>query len=399
MFVPAGSLPDRDERPVIAAYCATFLKPEMLHIYRQITALRRVRPVVIARKRESADRFPFDELTLVPRPATQFLRRIWYRQLRGVPWTIGRAETRAIAEVLERTHARLLHIYFGHIAVHLLPLIEHWPRPTVVSFHGADVMVDLEKPAYRAGTIVMLEEVRLVLVRSASLRDALVQLGCPAAKIRIQRTGIPLGELPFRSRSFPPENGAWQFLQACRLIEKKGLATSLRAFAKFAEQYPNARFTIAGDGPLLNEMKEQARELGIAGRVTFAGFISQPSLRELCYRSHIFLHPSETAADGNQEGVPNSMLEAMATGVPAFATNHGGIPEVIEHGVSGVLVAERDAGGLAEELLHYAAHPEKLAAIAEAGAEQVGAKFEQTAQVAQLEDFYFEALRRGASAV
>ncbi|MDQ6625428.1 MAG: colanic acid biosynthesis glycosyltransferase WcaL, partial [Verrucomicrobiota bacterium] len=96
-----------EARPVVASYCATFLKPEMLHIYRQITALRRVRPIVIARKRESADRFPFDDLTVVPRPATQFLRRIWFRQLRDAPWTIGRTETRAITEILERKQAHL----------------------------------------------------------------------------------------------------------------------------------------------------------------------------------------------------------------------------------------------------------------------------------------------------
>jgi colanic acid/amylovoran biosynthesis glycosyltransferase len=395
--VSFGSLPQHVERPVVASYCATFLKPEMLHIYRQIKALRRVRPVVIARKRESADRFPFDELTVVPRPATQFLRRIWFRQIRRAPWTIGRAEARAITEVLERKQAQLLHIYFGHIAVHLLPLIAQWQRPTVVSFHGADVMVDLEKPAYRAATIAMLEQVRLVLVRSASLRGALVQLGCPAAKIRIQRTGIPLGELPFRSRSFPPEGDAWQLLQACRLIEKKGLATSLRAFAIFAQRHRDARFTIAGDGPLLPELQELSRELGVIDRVIFAGFASQDSLRELFYRSHIFLHPSETGADGNQEGVPNSMLEAMATGVPAFATSHGGIPEVIENGVSGVLVAERDADQLAHQLLSYAAQPGRLAAVAENGAAAVAANFEQTAQVTHLEDYYFEAMGRGAS--
>ncbi len=369
----------------------------MLHIYRQITALRRVRPIVIARKRESADRFPFDDLTVVPRPATQFLRRIWFRQLRDAPWTIGRTETRAITEILERKQAHLLHIYFGHIAVHLLPLLESWKRPTVVSFHGADVMVDLEKPAYRAATVAMLQRVRLVLVRSASLRDALIQLGCPDAKIRIQRTGIPLDELPFCSRSCPPKGGAWQILQACRLIEKKGLATSLRAFSIFAQQHPNARFTIAGDGPLLDELKEQACALGIADRVSFAGFVSQDSLRELFYRSHIFLHPSETAADGNQEGVPNSMLEVMATGAPAFATTHGGIPEVIENGVSGVLVAERDADDLARQLLSYAAQPDKLATIATRGAAAVAAKFEQGAQIRQLEDCYFEAMGSGAS--
>jgi colanic acid/amylovoran biosynthesis glycosyltransferase len=260
---------EQEPRPVVASYCATFLKPEMLHIYRQITALERVRAVVIAQKRENAARFPFDSLTVVPKPATHFLRRIWYRQLRDIPWTISRSEAAELTRVLDRACASLLHIYFGHIAVHLLPLMERWPRPTVVSFHGADVMVDLEKPAYRAAAVRMLEAARLVLVRSHSLQQALVSLGCPAGKIRIQRTGIPLAEVPFQTRSWPSD-GRWEFLQACRLIEKKGLATSLRAFAEFARRYPESRFTIAGEGPLLASLQAQARTLGIPDRVTFS---------------------------------------------------------------------------------------------------------------------------------
>ena len=73
-------------------------------------------------------------------------------------------------------------------------------------------------------------------------------------------------------------------------------------------------------------------------------------MREVYYASHIFLHPSETGSDGNQEGIPNSMLEAMATGLPVFATKHGGIPEAIENGVSGILVPERDHEALVATL-------------------------------------------------
>jgi colanic acid/amylovoran biosynthesis glycosyltransferase len=286
----------------------------------------------------------------------------------------------------------LLQIYFGHIAVHLLPLIERWPKPSVVSFHGADVGVDLDKPAYRAATARMLAVVRLVLVRSESLRQALVSLGCPAEKIRLQRTGIPLDEIEFRPRTWPTD-GRWQLLQAGRLIEKKGCVTSLKAFAHFVRRYPNARFTIAGEGPLLSELQSLAQELGLTSQVTFAGFLSQAELREQFQRAHLFLHPSETGRDGNQEGVPNAMLEAMASGLPVFATHHGGIPEAIESDVSGVLVAERDADSLGRELLRAAEDPARLSAIAERGAAAVAEKFEQTAQVRQLEDYYFEAMQ------
>src|ERR1044071_2104446 len=169
-------------RPVVACYCATFLKPEMLHIYRQITSLARVSPVVIAQKREEAERYPFDKITVVGKPWIHFARRFWFKQVRAAPWQISRRETDALAGILENAGAKLLHIYFGHIAVHLLPLIRAWGRPSVVSFHGADVMVDLEKPAYRAATQQMLDAVRLVLVRSESLGRALIEIGCPPQK-------------------------------------------------------------------------------------------------------------------------------------------------------------------------------------------------------------------------
>jgi glycosyltransferase involved in cell wall biosynthesis len=293
--------------------------------------------------------------------------------------------------ILDEQKAELLHIYFGHIAVHLLPLIRAWHRPCLVSFHGADVMVDLEKPAYRAATQQMLEAVRLVLVRSESLGRALINLGCPAGKIRLQRTGIPIDEIPFRPRDWP-SHGGWKFLQASRLIEKKGLRVSLRAFARFAASHSAATFTIAGEGPLRSELGRLAAELGVAEKVFFPGFVSQTQLRELFYQSHIFLHPSERAGDGNQEGVPNSMLEAMASGLPVFATEHGGIPEAIEHGRSGILVQEGDDDALALALLERTTNPEGLAVIARHGAEAVRQKFQQSVQTKTLEEYYLEAI-------
>ena len=377
--------------PVVASYCATFLRPEMLHIYRQIVSLTRVRSVVIAQKREGADRFPFADVTVVGKPATHFLRRIWFKQLREVPWQISKAEVAQLTRVLQEKNARMLHIYFGHIAVHLLPLINAWPRPIVVSFHGADVMVDLEKPAYRDATLRMLERARLVLVRSDSLGLALAEIGCPKSKIRLHRTGIPVVEIPFEERAWPLA-GDWRLVQACRLIEKKGLLTSLRAFAEFAKVYPRATFTIAGDGPLRAHLEAEANSLGLGDRVVFTGFLAQSELRELFYRSHLFLHPSERGADGNQEGVPNSMLEGMASGLPVFATAHGGIPEAITHGESGVLVSEGDAASLAKQLLYFADVPAELSRLASAGAKSVAQKFERGAQTRQLEEFYFEAM-------
>jgi colanic acid/amylovoran biosynthesis glycosyltransferase len=384
------SLEDRTsnpEVPVVAQYCATFLKPEMHHIYRQITSLRRVQPVVIAQKRENAARFPLEPVRIVTKPASQFLRRIWFKQITDRPWKISRGELRGLMGALDEINAELLHIYFGHIAVRLLPLIEQWRKPSLVSFHGADVLVDMNKPAHRRATEEMLARVKRVLVRSESLRKAVVELGCAPEKIEIQRTGVPLEDFAFRERNMPA-NGAWRLLQACRLIEKKGLATSLRSFATFHQVFPRSALIIAGEGPQLEELQVLARELGIASAVSFPGFVSQHELRNLFYSSQMFLHPSQTARDGNQEGVPNSMLEAMATGLPVFATRHGGISEAVDDGASGILVAEGDDEALADAMISTAKNPEKLTKLGRIAAEQVAGNFAQSANTRRLEEIY-----------
>jgi glycosyltransferase involved in cell wall biosynthesis len=143
---------------------------------------------------------------------------------------------------------------------------------------------------------------------------------------------------------------------------------------------------------LLGQLQEQARELNIDQRVSFPGFISQEQLREIFYASHIFLHPSETGSDGNQEGIPNSMLEAMASGLPVFATRHGGIPEAIEHGVNGVLVLEHDREELAHALLNAVEDAGFLSKVARSGAEVVGEKFDLRVQASRLEDLYLKLL-------
>ena len=378
---------------MVASYCATFLKPEMLHIYRQITSLSRVQPVVIAQKLENKERFPFRGIYVIRKPTFHFLRRLWFKQIADRPWQISPAEVRAVEQVLNETKAQLLHIYFGHIAVLLRPLIRQWQKPSLVSFHGADVLVDMQKPAYRRATNEMLSLVRRVLVRSNSLRQAVIDLGCAPGKIEVQRAGIPLTDFPFRERIIPG-NGQWRLLQAGRLIEKKGLKTTLRAFVKLRKEFPGARLSIAGEGPQLEELQSLARELQIDGAVDFAGFVSQEKLRELFYSSHIFLHPSETGRDGNQEGVPNSMLEAMASGLPVFATRHGGIPEAVENRVSGILVNERDHRALGDALIETAKIPDHFRVMGRVASESVARNFNQTEQTRWLEEIYLREIGR-----
>src|ERR671924_389292 len=222
---------------VVASYCSSFLKSEMLHIYRQVKALRGVHTFVVTKEVQNAERFPFDDIEVIPKRRTNLLVHGWLKFVERRPPIVYRGEYQTLDSLLERHGADLMHIYFGHTGVHLLPFIEQWDKPCVVSFHGADVALKEELPDYRLKLRRLFAKVPLVLARSQSLAERLVQFGCPPEKLRINRTGIPLDQFPFVERQ-PPRDGRWRVMQACRLIEKKGVATSLRAFAIFKKDYP-----------------------------------------------------------------------------------------------------------------------------------------------------------------
>ncbi len=380
------------ETPLVASYIVTFLKPEMLHVYRQVRRLSRWRTLVICQKRENEKAFPFSAIRIIPKPWSHQFRRVWQKHVQRAPITIYQSEAQRLRREIFESGARLLHVYFGHIGVHLLPLLEIAPVPFVVSFHGADAQVDLHRPKHRAAMQRVFALAKFILVRSNSLADRIVEAGCPREKIRLNRTGLPLERIPFRQRTAPVD-GAWNCLQACRLIEKKGLFTTLRAFATFAAKWPKATLVFAGNGPLRDKLWKLALDLGLGGRVTCTGFLSQDELRALYSKADMFLHPSELGSDGDQEGIPNSILEAMACGTPVLATRHGGIPEAVEDCVSGLLTPERDDEALAAGMLALATDSERYTAMSKAAAARIATMFDIKATVRVLEDIYDEAVR------
>ncbi|MCE9520744.1 MAG: glycosyltransferase [Verrucomicrobia bacterium] len=380
-----------ESKPVVASYVSDFLKPDMLHVHRQITGLQAVKPWVLTHKRENTAQFPFPDkrLIVLPKPRLRWWRRWVSKHVKREPWQLFRWELRHALLELTRAEAKVLHVYFGHSAIHLRPLIKAFPRPVLVSFHGADAGVDMDKPAHLAALREVFESATIVQARSASLMNDLENLGCPREKLRLQSTGIPLEDWTYQSR--PSENDQpWRILQSCRLIEKKGVDLTLRAFAKVLPTYPGAELVIAGSGPQQDELERLAGELGLSSRVRFTGFLNQAELREEVYRARMFVHPSRTSDDGNREGIPNSMLEAMASGAPVVATHHGGIPEAVTDGGSGLLVPENDADALAAAMLRIMEDNELARRLAEGGRRVVENKFDRVANIRILESCYLE---------
>ena len=379
-------------KPVAASFCATFLAQEMRHVYRQITGLQGFEPLILTHKRRNADDFPFDESRIVtlPRPTTRELRRFWSRHFKRRPWQYYSSEVRHIETVLREQNAAILHIWFGHIGMHLVPLLrsDTRPCPAVVSFHGADASVGLQKPGHLKTARAVFDHADAVLVRSQSLGDELRQLGCPPEKIHLQRTGLPLDQWPPAESRRDPADGEWHLAQTCRLIEKKAIDVTLRAVALARESLPGLRLTVAGDGPLRGDLDLLTSDLDLNDAVRFCGFLDQPAMQKLYASAHAFIHPSRVGADGNREGVPNAMLEAMATGLPVIATDHGGIPDAVDDGVSGNLVAEDDVDALAAAIVEMFSDPARRSEMGQAARESVVERFEQKQQMANLEKIY-----------
>jgi colanic acid/amylovoran biosynthesis glycosyltransferase len=391
-----------DPRPHVISLCGTYLKPEMQSIYRQIVGLRAVRTTVYAQWLEHRALFPFEPLTLLTklhhRPKGNFLLRFWYKYVVKQwppPVAVNRYQGPChpwdLIDHLRRDKPDLVHAYYGHKAAGYLPMLKEWAGPFVVSFHGVDVAKDVDKPEHLATLRETMDRAELVMARSQSLLQRVAELGCPPDKLRLNRTPIPMDHLSPTVRQAPTD-GQWRLVQACRLIAKKGLLTTLEALQLLVPRYPGLRFTICGTGPLEGKLREAIAARGLGENVVLAGWQSQSELLALYQSAHVFLHPSELTKESDQEGIPNSMLEAMATGLPIVATRHGGIPEAVTDGLDGLLVAERSPAELAQAIEALLTNGALLATLSRGAAESVRANFEAGRQLQQMEAVYAEAI-------
>lgn len=394
---------NKDSRPRVISLCGTFLKPEMQSIYRQVTGLKRVCTTVYTQSHENADIFPFEPVVTLtkqarPRPRGNFLLRFIFKHILDVwppPFPITKEAAvhhpYDLVDLLERDRADLVHVYYGHKAVHFHDMIRAWGGPFVVSFHGVDVSKFLGESGYAEALKRVFADSKLVMARSQSLLDRLVELGCPPEKLRMNRTPIPMEHLTATVRQ-PPEDGQWRLVQACRLIKKKGIMTTLKALAIVKQQYPLVRYVLCGEGPLKEKIEEKVKALGLEDNIELLGWLDQQQLLEQYRIAQLFLHPSEKTKEEDQEGIPNSMLEAMATGLPVVATLHGGIPEAVTSGKDGWLVPEKSPEQLAEAMLKLMNDADQLKRKSQNAAASVRANFGSEAQIAAMEDVYLDAI-------
>jgi glycosyltransferase involved in cell wall biosynthesis len=139
-----------------------------------------------------------------------------------------------------------------------------------------------------------------------------------------------------------------------RLVPIKGVDLSIRAFARVLRQHPGARYRIVGDGPERALLEELVRSLDLSGSVTLHGRLENGAAQQLVAESHVAVLACRFDGRGAADGIPVFLMEAGAIGVPAVSTDVTGVPELVQHGSSGLLVAPDDEGALAAALLRLA---------------------------------------------
>jgi colanic acid/amylovoran biosynthesis glycosyltransferase len=242
--------------------------------------------------------------------------------------------------------------HHGHIGARVARLREAGvvSGRLVTVFHGSDASAYVRRVGSRAYTHLFATG-DLFLPVSDHWRRRLIALGCPSDRIAVHGMGVDCRRFAFARRDLRAGEPL-RLVTVAQLVERKGIAHAIRAVAELTHSGVDVEYMIVGDGPLSGVLLQLARELGVSDRVRIIGSISHGAVAAIISRSHLMLAPSVTASDGDMEGIPVAIMEAMASGLPVVSTAHGGIPELIDDDVTGYLVPEGDARAIASRLEH-----------------------------------------------
>lgn len=232
----------------------------------------------------------------------------------------------------------LIHAHFGYDAHKMIGPSKKTGIPLVSSFYGSDVTRLPTEFDWKRRYQNLAEHGSHFIAASNHMKNQLIELGFPEQKISVIYFGLNLSKFKFREQYKPDLN----CMMVGRMVEKKGFAFALKAISELKKRGLKLTLSLYGDGPLRNSLESLAAELEIGQQVTFHGFVPVETVNKAMDQHSILLAPSVTASDGDEEGLPNTILEAMARGLPVIATRHAAIPEAVEDNVTGFLANEQD---------------------------------------------------------
>jgi colanic acid/amylovoran biosynthesis glycosyltransferase len=340
-------------------------------IRNQGDALTRWRPSYAGATRTESVLARDDDLIAYPHPAD---RRAFLRlRLTG--------SSPRLRRLLAAQRPDLVHAHFGGDGWLVSDSAARLGVPLIVTVHGHDVTRQPGRPGlrglrYRRHLRTVFERAAAVVAVSEVIRDRAIECGADPAKVRVHYTGVPVALRP------PPGPKEWDVVFVGRFVEKKGADDLLAALATVGP----ARALFIGDGPLLARSRAYAGELRVDA--TFAGALPPDEVHRLLGTARVLAAPSRTARDGDTEGLPTTVVEAAALGLPVVATRHSGIPEAVVHGETGLLGAEGDRVALATNLRRLLDDDGLRDRLGGRARERATAHFDVVTQTRRLEDIY-----------
>lgn len=261
----------------------------------------------------------------------------------------------------------ICHAHFGPVGEVVQPAVAELDVPFIVSFYGSDISRDVKGNVSRYQPLF--ESTAAVTALSNDMKNRLVECGCNGSKVYHQPVAIDVEDYAFRERS-RSTNEPVKIITVARFVEKKGVEYAIDAIASLDDEFP-IHYQLVGDGPLREEIEQKIESYGLEESINLTGYVQHTEMKDLIDESHIFVLPSVTAQDGDQEGTPTVLLEAQASGLPIVSTQHAGIPEIVSDQEAGLLVPERDSKALADALRQLIKSESDWADMGHAGREYV----------------------------
>lgn len=269
----------------------------------------------------------------------------------------------------------------AHFATHptLVALVVHRLTGLPFSFtaHGSDIHVDrrmLDVKMRAAAFAVTCSEFNKALMVDTA--------GGGGETTHVIHYGVELDTFAPPSSKLADEavhrGGPCRIICVASLEEVKGHRFVVEAAARLAERNVDFHLDLVGDGPLRRRLEEQVASNGLTDRITFHGMKARAEVVLLLHRADVKVLASYPSADGKREGMPNVLIEAMAAGLPVVATRLTGIPELVDDGVTGLLVDPADAAGLADALERLCADPMLRLAMGRAGRQRAISEYDRT---------------------
>ncbi|NHN30202.1 glycosyltransferase [Paenibacillus agricola] len=286
-----------------------------------------------------------------------------------------------------------VHVHHGSLAHKFHFLKKKFRIPLFVGFRGKDATAYPKK----AKNLKRLKSVFKTGDRffpvCKHLKKQIIKLGCPKAKIRVLYGGVDLERFQYRTRKLDTKKKIY-FLAIGRFVDKKGFSELIRAFALVKKRIRRAKLILIGKGPCETKYRKLIEQYKLSNSVKIIPWIDYRKIQDKYHGSHIFCAPSYTDREGNQEGIPNTLKEAMATGMPVVSTTHAGIPELVKHKVSGLLVPERSVSKLAKAMIWLAKRPKKWESFGRNARKKIEKDFNLKRQLRKQKTYYDEVLSK-----